>query len=52
VNSFQSLFVFTFGIVLTLFLPDVAKESLGGTKMLQKGVGIGLMLVGGYLIGR
>ena len=52
VNSFQSLFVFTFGIVLTLLFPRVANESLGRTKMLQKGVGIGLMLVGGYLISR
>jgi hypothetical protein len=52
VNSFQSLFVFTFGIVLTLFLPRVAKESLGRTKILQKAAGIGLMLVGGYLISR
>jgi drug/metabolite transporter (DMT)-like permease len=52
VNSFQPFFVFTFGIVLTLFLPRVAKESLGRMKMLQKGVGIGLMFVGGYLISR
>jgi drug/metabolite transporter (DMT)-like permease len=52
VNSFQPLFVFTFSIVLTLFLPRVAKESLGRMKMLQKGAGIGLMLVGGYLISR
>jgi drug/metabolite transporter (DMT)-like permease len=52
VNSFQPLFVFAFGIVLTLFLPRVAKESLGRMKMLQKGAGIGLMLVGGYLISR
>jgi drug/metabolite transporter (DMT)-like permease len=52
VNSFQPLFVFTIGIVLTLVLPRVAKESLGHTKMLQKGVGIGLMLAGGYLISR
>jgi hypothetical protein len=52
VNSFQSLFVFTFGVVLTLFLPRVAQESLGRMKMLQKGAGIGLMLVGGYLISR
>src|SRR5688572_1211242 len=52
VNSFQSLFVFILGIVLTLFLPRVAKESLGRMKILQKGVGIGLMLVGGYLITR
>jgi drug/metabolite transporter (DMT)-like permease len=52
VNSFQPLFVFTFGIVLTLFLPRVGKESLGRMKMLQKGAGIGLMLVDGYLISR
>ena len=52
VNSFQPLFVFVLGIVLTLLLPRVTKESLDRRKMLQKGVGIGLMLVGGYLISR
>lgn len=52
VNSFQPLFVFVFGIVLTLFLPHVARESLDRRKMLQKGAGIGLMLIGGYLISR
>ena len=52
VNSFQPLFVFISGVGLTLFLPRVAKESLGRMKMLQKGAGIGLMLVGGYLISR
>jgi drug/metabolite transporter (DMT)-like permease len=52
VNSFQPLFVFMLGIVLTLLLPRVVKESLDRRKMLQKGVGIGLMLMGGYLISR
>jgi drug/metabolite transporter (DMT)-like permease len=52
VNSFQPLFVFTLGIAVTLFFPRVAKESLGRMKLLQKGAGIGLMLVGGYLISR
>ena len=52
VNSFQHLSVFTFGVVLTLFFPRVTKESLDRMKMLQKGVGIGLMLVGGCLISR
>jgi drug/metabolite transporter (DMT)-like permease len=52
VNSFQPLFVFAFGIVLTLFFPRVAKESLDRTKMLQKGLGTCLMLIGGYLISR
>jgi len=50
VNSFQPLFVFALGIMLTFFFPCVAKESLDRMKMLQKGAGIGLMLVGGYLI--
>lgn len=52
VNSFQPLFVFTLGIVLTLFFPRTPKESLGGVKMLQKLVAIGLMVAGGYLITR
>jgi drug/metabolite transporter (DMT)-like permease len=52
VNSFQPLFVFMLGIVLTLLFTRVAKESLDRRKMLQKGVGIGIMLVGGYLISR
>jgi len=52
VNSFQPLFVFVLGIALTLFLPRVARESLRPKKMLQKGVGICLMLVGGYLISK
>jgi drug/metabolite transporter (DMT)-like permease len=50
VGSFQSLFVLALGIVLTLFFPRVTEESLGRMKLLQKGAGIGLMLVGGYLI--
>jgi uncharacterized membrane protein len=50
VNSFQPLFVFAFGIVLTLFFPCVVEESLGRMKMLQKSVGICLMVAGGYLI--
>lgn len=52
VNSFQPLFVFALGIVLTLLFPRVASESLDREKMLQKGLGIGLMLVGGYLVSR
>ena len=50
VNSFQPFFVLTLGILLTLFLPRMAKESLNRSKLLQKGAGISLMLAGGYLI--
>jgi hypothetical protein len=52
VSSFQPLFVLALGVVLTLFFPRVAQESLDRMKMLQKGAGIGLMLVGSYLISR
>jgi len=52
VNSVQPLFVFVLGIMLTRLFPRVAKESLDRRKMLQKGVGIGLMLIGAYLISR
>jgi len=52
VNSFQPLFVFSLGVLLTLFFPRVAQESLGGVKGVQKSVGIGFVLVGGYLISR
>ena len=52
VSSFQHVFVFVVGILLTLFFPRLAEESLDRKKMLQKGVGIGLMVVGGYLISR
>jgi drug/metabolite transporter (DMT)-like permease len=50
VGSFQPLFVLVLGILLTLFLPGLVKESLGRTKLLQKGAGVGLILIGGYLI--
>jgi drug/metabolite transporter (DMT)-like permease len=50
VNSFQPLFVFAIGIALTLLFPRVSTESLGSMKMLQKSMGIGLILAGGYLI--
>jgi uncharacterized membrane protein len=52
VGSFQPAFVFILGIVLTLFFPRAVKESLDRKTLLQKGGGIGLMLVGGYLISR
>jgi drug/metabolite transporter (DMT)-like permease len=52
VSSFQPLFVLALGIVLTLLFPRVGKESLSRMKLLQKGLAIGLMLVGAYLISR
>jgi len=50
VGSFQPLFVFAIGIALTVLVPSAVEESLGRAKLLQKGAGIGLMLIGGYFI--
>jgi drug/metabolite transporter (DMT)-like permease len=51
VNSFQPLFVFIFGVFLSLFLPHISQESLMHKHLLQKILGIGLIITGGYFIG-
>lgn len=51
VNSFQPLFVFIIGIVITLFFPKGCKESLTKKSLIQKILGIGLMILGSYFIG-
>jgi uncharacterized membrane protein len=50
VNSFQPLFVFVLGIAASVLVPELESETLAPKKMLQKGAGIGLMVLGGYLI--
>jgi hypothetical protein len=50
VNSFQPLFVFVLGIAASVLVPELERETLAPKKMLQKGAGIGLMLLDGYLI--
>lgn len=51
VNSFQPLFVFIIGIVFTLLFPKVGRESLSKRSLIQKSVGIGLIIIGSYFIG-
>ena len=50
VNSFQPLFVFLFGILFTVFLPSVIKESVSKKQLIQKGLGIALVIIGSLLI--
>jgi drug/metabolite transporter (DMT)-like permease len=50
VGSFQPLFVLAIGITLTILVPTAVEESLRHSKLLQKGVGIGLMLAGSYFV--
>lgn len=51
VNSFQPVFVFALGIILTLFFPKISKESVNKKALAQKIVGIGLVIVGTCFIG-
>ncbi len=51
VNAFQPLFVFVFGILLTLLFPSISQESLSRKNVIQKAIGIGLIIVGTYFVG-
>lgn len=51
VNGFQPVFVFIFGIILTLFFPKIVKESLRKNELAQKILAIGIITVGTYILG-
>lgn len=51
VNAFQPLFVFIIGITLTFLFPKLGKESLNKKSLIQKIIGIGLIIIGAYFIG-
>jgi len=50
VNSFQPFFVFIFAIFLALFYPNISQESLHRKHLFQKFVGIGVIILGTYII--
>lgn len=50
VSGFQPLFVFLYGIVITLFFPKLGKESLLKKHLLQKIIAIIVMLIGTYIL--
>lgn len=51
VNGFQPLFVFIFGILLSIFFPKIAEEKLDKKSMIQKCLGIGLIVLGSIILG-
>jgi hypothetical protein len=51
VNSFQPLFVLLFGILLTLVFPHISQESMLKKHLVQKVLGIALIVAGSCLIG-
>ncbi len=48
--TFQPLFVFIEGILLTLFFPKISSENISKKHLIQKGVSIVIMAIGVYLI--
>jgi drug/metabolite transporter (DMT)-like permease len=52
IGSTTTLFVFAIGVLLTLFLPSVSRESLSGREFAQKGIAALLVAVGVALVSR
>ena len=50
VNSYQALFVFLTGIMLTTFLPNFTSEKLGKKHLFHKFLSIIIILIGSYLL--
>lgn len=50
VSSYQPLFVFIIGILLTVFFPSISKENISRKNLAQKLVAIIIMLVGTYFL--
>jgi uncharacterized membrane protein len=52
ISSTTTLFVFGFGLLLSLFFPALGRESLSARDLLQKGVAAALVVVGAVLVSR
>lgn len=50
VNGLQPLFIFIYGIILTIFFPKIIKENIKREVLLQKGIAIAIMFVGGIFL--
>jgi len=50
VNGFQPFFVFAYGIILTLFFPNVVQEDIRKKVLIQKILSIVVMFVGTYFL--
>ena len=52
IGSTTTLFVFFFGVLLSLFVPGLSREQLSGRELLRKGIAAGLVAIGVALITR
>jgi uncharacterized membrane protein len=51
VSSTTTMFVFIFGIILTVFFPRLGRENLSLRNLLRKGAAILVVAIGAYLVG-
>jgi len=51
ISSTTSLFVFTFGVALTVFAPSLGREDLAPGNLARKGISAGLVAIGVIIIG-
>jgi uncharacterized membrane protein len=52
ISSTTTLFVFAFGVVLSIFVPRLARETLSGRELAQKGVAAAFVAIGVALVTR
>lgn len=50
-GAFQPVFVLMIGVILTIFFPQISKESLSRNHVIQKVIAISLIMLGTYFIG-
>ena len=50
VSSYQPLFVFIIGIVLTIFLPHISMEKISTKHLLHKIISILIIVIGSYFL--
>jgi hypothetical protein len=52
IGSTTTLFVFAFGIVLSVFFPSFGREDLSGRELVQKGIAAVIVAIGVALVSR
>jgi uncharacterized membrane protein len=50
IDAFQPVFVFLIGVSLTVFAPNISEEGITKSDLVQKGLAILVIVLGGYLV--
>ena len=49
-NGFQPVFLFAYGVIITLFLPKLGKENLSSKQVVQKVLAIAIIFIGTFVL--